>query len=615
MRRNLRERGRVQHRPVDADPHVAAVARRDDAAEARADPARHPRLERELSRHAALRAQRPHRLEHRRRPAGVDRRVLVLVERCDEQVGDQALVADAAVVGRDARVGEERRAGRVRGVAEAEQGGRRAGGGEQLVLPDRQRRGADPAAAKQGPAVVLGRGEAEPERTGDPDRVAGRQRAQPRGPGPDVLEHELEPAGPCAEDRERARQERALVLSAAPALGRGEHEELARARGRPAGVGDLEHDVGAELAAGGHLERAPAERGERAAAHVAARSRARPPCSSCSDSTGGAPPWRAAEIARAAASTTHKVASSGIPAATAARRISQPSVRAPEPVGVFTMRSTSPRSIQSTTGGEPSPPLLIRWAGVPIRSIARAVPRVATIRKPRSCSVWAIATAPGLSLSVTVMNAVPESGSAAPAAACALAKAVGKSRATPITSPVERISGPRRASAPSKRSNGSTASLTEMWPARIGSSGRSRSARRSPSITRQATLASGIPIALDTNGTVRDARGLASMTYSSPPSTAYWTFRRPTTPSPRAIPAVHARIWSSIAWPSECGGSTHAESPEWMPASSTCCMIPPIQTSSPSQIASTSTSIAFSRKRSRKISRPLPLVLGAFLTR
>ena len=39
------------------------------------------------------------------------------------------------------------------------------------------------------------------------------------------------------------------------------------------------------------------------------------------------------------------------------------------------------------------------------------------------------------------------------------------------------------------------------------------------------------------------------------------------------------------------------------PASSTCCMIPPIQTSSPSQSASTSTSIAFSRKRSRKISR------------
>src|SRR3954447_15144835 len=523
MRRHLRERGGVDHGPVNADPHVAAVARRDDAAEARAEPACHARLERELSRHAALRAQRPHRLEHRRRPAGVDRRALVLVERGDEQVGDQALVADAAVVGRDARVGEQRRAGRVRGVAEAEQGGRGAGGGEQLVLPDRQRRGADPAAAKQGPAVVLGRGEAAPERTADPDRVPPRQRAPPRPPAgrrgagprgrrPDALEHELEPAGRCPKDRERARQERALVLAAAPALGRGEHEELARARGRPAGVGDLEHDVRAELAAAGHLERAPAEGGERAAAHVAARSRARPPCSSCSDSTGGAPPWRAAEIARAAASPPESVVRHGIPAATAARRISQPSVRAPDPVGVLTMRSTSPRSIQSTTCGEPSPTLLIRSAGMPIRSIASAVPRVATIRKPRSCSVWATATAPGLSLSVTVMNAVPESGSAAPAAAWALANAAGKSRATPMTSHVERISGPSTASEPSNRSNGSTASLTETWPARIGSAGRSRSARRSPSMTRQATFASGIPIALETNGTVRDARGLASIT-------------------------------------------------------------------------------------------------------
>ena len=78
---------------------------------------------------------------------------------------------------------------------------------------------------------------------------------------------------------------------------------------------------------------------------------------------------------------------------------------------------------------------------------------------------------------------------------------------------------------------------------------------------------------------------------------------RPSVPSPSAMPRVVARISSSISGPSECGGRTHALSPEWMPASSTCCMIPPIQTSSPSHSASTSTSIAFSRKRSRKISR------------
>jgi hypothetical protein len=34
-------------------------------------------------------------------------------------------------------------------------------------------------------------------------------------------------------------------------------------------------------------------------------------------------------------------------------------------------------------------------------------------------------------------------------------------------------------------------------------------------MSRQAIFASGTPIALDTNGTVREARGLASITYSS----------------------------------------------------------------------------------------------------
>ena len=140
-----------------------------------------------------------------------------------------------------------------------------------------------------------------------------------------------------------------------------------------------------------------------------------------------------------------------------------------------------------------------------------AVPRVATIRKPRSCSCAAMPTTAALSESVTVRNTVPLAGSRAPAAAWAFANAAGKSAATPITSPVERISGPSSASAPAKRSNGSTASLTLTWLPH-GSSGRSRSASRSPSMTRHASFASGSPVALDTNGTVRDARGFASIT-------------------------------------------------------------------------------------------------------
>ncbi len=65
--------------------------------------------------------------------------------------------------------------------------------------------------------------------------------------------------------------------------------------------------------------------------------------------------------------------------------------------------------------------------------------------------------------------------------------------------------------------NGSTASLTATWPPGASTELVSRPSARSspsvaPSITRVATLASGTPVAFATNGTVRLARGLASMT-------------------------------------------------------------------------------------------------------
>ena len=43
----------------------------------------------------------------------------------------------------------------------------------------------------------------------------------------------------------------------------------------------------------------------------------------------------------------------------------------------------------------------------------------------------------------------------------------------------------------------------------------------------------------------------------------------------------------------DTGGKQQAESPEWIPASSICCIIPATNTSLPSDIASTSTSIAW----------------------
>ena len=61
---------------------------------------------------------------------------------------------------------------------------------------------------------------------------------------------------------------------------------------------------------------------------------------------------------------------------------------------------------------------------------------------------------------------------------------------------------------------------------------------------------------------------MTSSTYTSPPWIASWTFSRPITPS--AGPS--RRTTSLISSESEGAGRTHDESPEWMPASSTCSM-------------------------------------------
>ena len=90
-----------------------------------------------------------------------------------------------------------------------------------------------------------------------------------------------------------------------------------------------------------------------------------------------------------------------------------------------------------------------------------------------------------------------------------------------------------------------------------------------------AALAICTPVALETNGTVREARGLASITYSTSEASANCRLIRPFTPTPRAMASVAARTRSTTSGASVMGGSTHAESPEWIPASSMCSMIPP----------------------------------------
>jgi hypothetical protein len=82
------------------------------------------------------------------------------------------------------------------------------------------------------------------------------------------------------------------------------------------------------------------------------------------------------------------------------------------------------------------------------------------------------------------------------------------------------------------------------------------------------------------------------------PAIANCTFMSPQTPSSRAMAMVWMRISSWSSRLSDQGGSEHALSPECTPAASMCSMMPPITTSFPSQIASTSTSIAWSRNLS-----------------
>ena len=141
----------------------------------------------------------------------------------------------------------------------------------------------------------------------------------------------------------------------------------------------------------------------------------------------------------------------------------------------------------------------------------------------------------------------------------------------PMTSPVERISGPSTESTPWNRPNGRTASFTAMAlptgnvpPSPCaGNIPSSRSCRMlAPSMMRAAALATCTPVALETNGTVREARGFASNTYNVSAASANCTFSRPRTPTPRAMPSVDSRMRSISDAPKVMGGSAHAESPE-----------------------------------------------------
>ena len=120
--------------------------------------------------------------------------------------------------------------------------------------------------------------------------------------------------------------------------------------------------------------------------------------------------------------------------------------------------------------------------------------------------------AAGLSSSLTEMNALPSRGQPIdPEASSALPNARANVFAMPITSPVERISGPSIVSTPGNFANGNTDSFTETCAGSTTSVTPS-SASVLPAITLAAIFASGRPVALETNGTVREARGFTSRT-------------------------------------------------------------------------------------------------------
>ncbi|MCY1551279.1 hypothetical protein D9M68_875960 [compost metagenome] len=163
--------------------------------------------------------------------------------------------------------------------------------------------------------------------------------------------------------------------------------------------------------------------------------------------------------------------------------------------------------------------LLTVTTGTPAAAMAAAVPRVATSSKPMATSARAISTARGLSPFFTVRNTLPDGlpsaflgrGSLVPAPSWLFTKASPKVLPTPMTSPVDFISGPRIVSTPGNLTNGKTASLTLKYGGFTSAPMPCASSDWS-AMQRAATLASCMPVALETKGTVREARGFTSST-------------------------------------------------------------------------------------------------------
>ena len=106
---------------------------------------------------------------------------------------------------------------------------------------------------------------------------------------------------------------------------------------------------------------------------------------------------------------------------------------------------------------------------------------------------------------------------------------------------------------------------------------------------------------LETNGTVLDALGFASNTYTLPFSIAYCIFIRPLTCISSAIFLVYSLIVLIFSSEICFEGIIQAESPECTPANSMCSITAGTNACVPSLIASASHSKAWFKKRSIRI--------------
>ena len=118
---------------------------------------------------------------------------------------------------------------------------------------------------------------------------------------------------------------------------------------------------------------------------------------------------------------------------------------------------------------------------------------------------------------------------------------------------------------------------------------------------------------LDTRGTVREALGFASSTYTFPFSMAYCIFIRPLTCISSAIFRVYSLMVSTFSGVMWTDGIMQAESPECTPASSMCSITAGTKAFVPSLMASASHSRAWFKKRSIRIGRSGVTPTAAFM--